>query len=523
MGRVRFSRSPRARLAQLVVAGVVASAGALAFGAGSAFAGGMVDCAPFGTDTAADVQTAANGGGTVTIFGVCAGTVDLTVPVTLQGGTGGATSGLDATTTPGAPVIIVEASATPVTVRNLLVTGAVNVPGGSNSFGDGGGIWVNSGCAPTTVNVVGSRVVGNTLTGFDAWGAGLNAECATTLNVTNTVVRGNTAQGVEGNGAGIVSDRAAAINVSGSTITRNSAGGFGGGIYAGDTVLNVTASTVSSNTSANDGGGIEGFVSDVLVQNSKLSGNVADGYGGGIDYGGTFSSDDGGARPASATRVFAHGPQAPAGQHSAPTGVARPALVTVVPPGLTVLDSSVDHNTVLTGAGGGIDAGDGCEGDVPVAITDSTVSFNRTLGTDFDTDSGGGGYSQYADCFTVSMVATGSTFVGNLARGIVGGGIFNVSYDGTGLVTLASTNVASGPPYLNPNQAEFGGGIFNWDTNSNVTLQSGGNIIHNQATVTGGGVFNDCGATLNVAPGALIMFNMPNQVVTNLGPCLLVD
>src|SRR6516165_1970829 len=74
VGRVRFSRSPRARLAQLVVAGVVASAGALAFGAGSAFAGGMVDCAPFGTDTAADVQTAANGGGTVTIFGVCAGT-----------------------------------------------------------------------------------------------------------------------------------------------------------------------------------------------------------------------------------------------------------------------------------------------------------------------------------------------------------------------------------------------------------------------------------------------------------------
>ena len=58
------------------------------------------------------------------------------------------------------------------------------------------------------------------------------------------------------------------------------------------------------------------------------------------------------------------------------------------------------------------------------------ASPSTTLGTDFDTDSGGGGYSQYADCFTVSMVATGSTFVGNLARGIVGGGIFNVSYEG---------------------------------------------------------------------------------------------
>jgi len=45
--------------------------------------------------------------------------------------------------------------------------------------------------------------------------------------------------------------------------------------------------------------------------------------------------------------------------------------------------------------------------------------------------------------------------------------------------------------------------------------------VHNKAAVSGGAVFNDCDATLSVVPGVVIMLNTPNQVVTNLGPCLL--
>lgn len=156
--------------------------------------------------------------------------------------------------------------------------------------------------------------------------------------------------------------------------------------------------------------------------------------------------------------------------------------------------------------------------------TDSAVSFNRTLGSAFDTDSGGGGYSQYTDCNgdTASMVATGSTFTGNLARNSVGGAIFNVAYAGAGLVTIARSSGSSGPPYVYSNQAKYGGGIFNWNTPANVSLQAGAQIVHNQASVNGGGVFNDCGASLLKA-GATILLNMPNNVFTNLGPCLLSD
>ena len=69
VGRVRFSRSPRARLAQLVVAGVVASAGVLAFGAGSAFANGSYACTGVAAIDTPGLQGDINTGGTVTVFG----------------------------------------------------------------------------------------------------------------------------------------------------------------------------------------------------------------------------------------------------------------------------------------------------------------------------------------------------------------------------------------------------------------------------------------------------------------------
>ena len=74
---------------------------------------------------------------------------------------------------------------------------------------------------------------------------------------------------------------------------------------------------------------------------------------------------------------------------------------------------------------------------------------------------------------------------------------------------------------LNQNQALCGGGIFNSGANAAVALQGGTNIVHNKAFVNGGGVFNDCGATTTLTPGALILFNTPNQMFTNLGPCLI--
>ena len=48
-----------------------------------------------------------------------------------------------------------------------------------------------------------------------------------------------------------------------------------------------------------------------------------------------------------------------------------------------------------------------------------------------------------------------------------------------------------------------------------MSLQDRGSIVRNQAVLTGGGVFNDCGATFSLAPGSTVMLNMPNNIVNS--------
>jgi hypothetical protein len=87
-------------------------------------------------------------------------------------------------------------------------------------------------------------------------------------------------------------------------------------------------------------------------------------------------------------------------------------------------------------------------------------------------------------------------------------------------VDITSTTIGSSSsraPYsINPNQAVFGGGIFNWSMGgpADVTLGSGAMVIGNQASVDGGGVFNADGATLSIA-GGLVLFNHPDNVVND--------
>ena len=543
MRRMRLRRVFRARVAQLVVVAVAATAGVFAFGVGSAFASGSYTCTGVAAVDTPGLQALISGGGTVTVFGPlpCVGNWTVPVSVTIVGGSPGATLNGNAADS----VLTATAGGITLTLRNLKVTnGAAAVEGGGvdmaccantlnlqnavvtgNTAGvDGGGVFIVDG----TINDPSSTISNNSAAEA---GGGIAAVLFSLVNVTNSTVVGNSSGPDPGFGGGIAVTDASEVVLTGATVSRNSGMAEGGGVYLefGST-LSATASTISSNSNTgfgieSAGGGISSFLSDVLLQNTKVAGNLTSGFGGGIAYAGDSAGD---LKPQTAAGTAAHGFQPhKAWAPALPAGVRPlPALPPVVSPGLEVDSSSVDHNTAQLGAGGGIAVATDCtDTTIPVTLNGSAVSLNRTTGSEFDTDSGGGGYVQYADCTgdTASMVATGSTFVGNLARTSVGGGIFNVSYDGTALVTLASTNVASGPPYINPNQAKFGGGIFNWDTNSNVTLQAGGNIIHNQATVTGGGVFNDCGATLTVAPGAFITMNMPNQVVTNLGPCVVVD
>jgi len=546
VSRARSGRVSRARIVQLLVVGVVASAAALGLGAGSAFADSTYLCTGVAaTDTPA-LQADLDAGGTVTVLGPlpCVGNWTVNNDVTIVGGTPGATLNGNATGT----VLTVTAPVT-LTVRNLRITNGAGADGGgiddefcgstvnlSNALvtgntasSGGGGVFVD--CA--TLNVTASTISNNTAPD----GGGIFGVDDATVNVTNSSVTGNTAS--EGGGVFLLGFEL--LNLTGATVSRNSAGFAGGGIFGVEAAfLNGTASTISSNSAGSAavaegepldaaGGGIAADFGYVTLTSTHVSGNTTSGFGGGIAF------EDGGipleaARPAAAPSGHAgHFPHLSLPSVKAPKGVVpnQPPIITLSP-GLNLVSSTVDHNTAQVGAGGGI-ANFSCGVDSPVTMSGTTVSINRSTGSDLDTDSGGGGYVQYGnDCSedtTASLVATNSQFGGNTAKSSVGGAIFNASFDGGGaaLVTLAQTPVMRLPMYLNDNQAGWGGGIFNWGDGANTTLQAGGHVIHNQAFFNGGGVFNDCDGTLTVAPGALIMFNTPNQVFTNLGPCLVED
>jgi hypothetical protein len=468
------------------------------------------------------------------------------VDVTIVGGSPGATLNGNAT----GSVLTATASGITLTLRNLKVTnGAAAIGGGvdmaccgntlnlsnavvtANTASEaGGGVFIEEG----TINDPASTISNNSA----VEGGGIFAIVGT-VNVTNSTVVGNTASEV---GGGIFAELDVVVNLTGATVSRNSAGIVGGGIgLIEEAFMTSTASTISSNSAGSlaaadgfplegVGGGVFAELADATLTSTHVSANTASGSGGGIAYEDSFLLAI--APPSAAALAgvggghFGH-PSLPSVQ--LPKAAVIPAQPPIgLSPGLNLINSTVDHNTAQVGAGGGI-ANESCELDSPVTLTGTTVSINRSTGSDLDTDSGGGGYVQYGnDCgggTTASLVATNSQFGGNTAKSSVGGAIFNANFDGGGaaLVTLAQTPVMRLPMYLNDNQAGWGGGIFNWGDGANTTLQAGGHVVHNQAFFNGGGVFNDCDGTLTVAPGALIIFNTPNQVFTNLGPCLVED
>ncbi len=498
MRRKRQTGPAKTRLVSLLVLAGALTGVALAFAAGTASAAGTVNCAPYGSDTAADVQAAAAGGGTVTIKGTCHGTVDVATWVTLQAGAPGATINGD-----GGGTVLTVHNGAHVNVKSLTITnGNASTGGGiyeyncgttvtltsstvsSSTANAGGGVFVSA-CA--TLNDPGSTITQNTA----QVGGGIYA-ADSTANVTNSTVSYNAALF----GGGLYVDFAT-LNLTGATVANNTATYEGGGIYSQESEVTVTASSIASNSttetgSGYGGGGIFMVGSDVLLQSSHVSWNQSDDFGGGIAYyggtGGCFSQQ--------------------------PCRNAPAAGAVVLGSGLTLTNSTVDHNRANDDAGGIYNFAR--DGDSPVTLNQSTISYNNALNGD------GGGISNYGACnTTASITATGSWFGGNLALNGEGGAIYQSNGDGCGipgtaLVTLFKTQVGRINSTVNPDRARYGGGIFNesGDGYSNVTLQSGGNVVSNKASVDGGGVFNCGGAALSMHPVAIVMSNTPNNVVT---------
>jgi hypothetical protein len=161
-----------------------------------------------------------------------------------------------------------------------------------------------------------------------------------------------------------------------------------------------------------------------------------------------------------------------------------------------------------TGCGGGF---------LSIVVQTATFSSNSTT----TPIAGGGGLAQNAACGgRINTSITDTLFNANLAPGAAGGGISNVTDDfpSSASVTLQQGSQPKQMMAVQNNQATVGGGIYNSGPGSGVTLRFGAKVTHNHASVNGGGVFQVCGAFLNMLPGAQNVFNTPNNLGT--GNCV---
>ncbi len=442
------------RLASLLA--IAGAATAFLVGAGSA---GAASYSAYCPGDSGYLQTLINGAGsgdTITIYGTCYGnyTVSGKSNLTLQGGSAGATlNGKSQGTT-----LTIENSS--VTIRNL------SVVNGNAGVGGGMDVYVSD------------------------------------LTMANVTVRGNTAD--EGGGIALVRSFA---ELTGTTLTRNTALYEGGGIQVAESELRMTASTVSMNRLTGSGlvyggGGIWMERSNVFLTSTRVTGNTSADYGGGIaDYGAcpSFFSAPIGQQSICFPRAGTAGGRSVAGR----------GLFDGVATGLTLVSSSVDHNIAGDDGGGIYNASE--SGDSPVTLDGSVVSFNVAQSGD-----GGGIYNYGENGNTATLLATGSTFQGNQARKGDGGAVFNGAIvmlgSGTAVATFGQSSAATGSTIANSNQARRGGAFANveGDGVASLTLQPGATVKGNKASVTGGGVWNNCGSFSSLAS---ILLNSPNNVV----------
>jgi hypothetical protein len=247
------------------------------------------------------------------------------------------------------------------------------------------------------------------------------------------------------------------VTITDSVVSTNSSGGIGGGMDICQSTGTITGSTISGNTAA-FGGGIRnedcGGSSTLTITSSRITGNSASLGGGGIHNGGA----------------------------------------------LTLVDSSVDHNSAGRFQGGGIANEQDFEfqPNATVTIWNSTVAWNTVTG---DTpSSGGGGISNVSFAHPATVEAHGLALVGNSAPNGNGGAILNDSAPGPAQVTLTGTSVRDG-------LARNGGGIFN--RGAALALAAGTVVTDNTASVDGGGVCNRDGAAFS--NGGSVVGNHPDD------------
>jgi hypothetical protein len=494
--RMSWSRPKAAFLAVAALTMV-----ALAFGVGSARATVTVNCPPYGNDNLQAAITAAAPGATIMVKGTCGGHFTIPTNLTLSGSPSATLNGQGT----GRPLTI--AGGVTVTLNNLTIMGGYLTASGAP--GAGGGIFSFN----ATLTLNNCVVTGNTASAGGGIASGTPGPTqAGMLTLNSTSVTNNVA--FEGGAGGILNHNGTAV-ISNSRITGNTAPGGGGiangngnGGAGGGGTLTINGSTISGNSATGGPDGGAGGIANggsLTMSNSTVSGNQAvGGAGGGIFNHGT----------ATITGSVITGNLAPndnSGDQGLGGGIASVNFGLDGSGVLQISSSQVTRNQA--GLGGGILSG-AFGGDSSLTVDSTTVAYNAVSGE----QSGGGGIANISGGFDAELQVSGSTLIGNLARQGLGGAVANASQGGEAHTSIDSTTIGSTtakPPYtLNPNQAAFGGGIFNWSMGgpANVTLGSGAFVVGNRASVDGGGVFDADGATLTLA-GGQVLLNHPDNVV----------
>jgi hypothetical protein len=278
-------------------------------------------------------------------------------------------------------------------------------------------------------------------------------------------------------------DRGASLTLIDSTVTGNAGSQAPGGLGVISSTLTIVDSVISDNSSGGIGGGMDICQSTGTISGSTITGNTA-GFGGGIR-----NEDCNGSSTLTITDTRISGNSASLGGGGIHNGGA-----------LTLIDSSVDHNSAGRFQGGGIANEQDFEfqPNATVSIWNSVVGWNTVTG---DTpSSGGGGISNVSFAHPAIVEAHGLTLVGNTAPHGNGGAALNASAPGPAQMALDTTTVRE-------NQALSGGGIF--DSAAVLSLGAGTVVRDNTASIDGGGVCNTADTTFSNA--GLVRDNRPDN------------
>ena len=362
------------------------------------------------------------------------------------------------------------------------------------------GASLNGGGVTAVLSVRGATVTVRNLTltgGSSDVGAAMDIRDGSTVNVVSSDLRGNTAR-VAGGGVYIENST---LRVVDSVVEQNTATYKGAGIASFFATVTVSDSRLLGNTTLNtdgDGNGaaLELYSSTGTLTNTHVTGNNAGSGGGGID------TESGSIVALTGTTVSGNTAQVGGGIFNGGAS-------------MTLTNSSVDHNTAELGPGGGL-FNDSASGDTALVINNSVVASNRSLAADGAPFGGGGGIFNFAESgHTASVVATHLILTGNSAPAGQGGGLDNENLDGKAAVVSISQSIVGSLTGASPNQAVFGGGIYNDGSTgpASVSLGKGTIIIRNAATTEGGGIYNTgADAQLAISPGVVFLFNSPDNI-----------